>query len=105
LFFESLLEARASGNLGDRPLLVLTAGLPSAIAESPARARELVAAQRQWIAIQTQLAGLSTRGAQIVLPDSRHAIQFDRPDAVITAVREVVEEVRSDAGRDLAPIK
>ena len=98
LFYESLLEARASGNLGDRPLIVLTAGLPSAIAESPMQARELVAAQRQWISIQTQLVGLSTRSRQIVLPDSRHAIQFDRPDAVIGAVRDVVKEVRNGAG-------
>ena len=97
LFYESLLEARASGNLGDRPLIVLTAGLPRAIPEDPMQARRLVAAQRGWIAIQTQLALLSTRGTQIVLPDSRHAIQFDRPDAVISAVRHVVEEVRNGA--------
>jgi pimeloyl-ACP methyl ester carboxylesterase len=98
LFYESLLEARASGNLGDRPLIVLTAGLPSGIPEDPSQARRLMASQRQWIASQTQLAQLSTRGKQIVLPDSRHAIQFDRPDTVISAVRDVVEEVRNGWG-------
>jgi hypothetical protein len=54
----------------------------------------LVASQHHWIESQAQLARLSTRGKQIVLTDSRHGIQFDRPDAVIEAVHEVVAEVR-----------
>jgi hypothetical protein len=97
LFYESLLEARAAGGLGDRPLIVLTAGLPSARPNDPMQARELIANQQRWIKSQAQLAGLSTRGRQIVLTDSRHGIQSDRPDAVIDAVREVVAEARSDA--------
>jgi pimeloyl-ACP methyl ester carboxylesterase len=95
LFFESLLEARAAGGLGDRPLIVLTAGLPSSTPRDPAQARELIASQQHWIESQAQLARLSTQGKQIVLKDSRHGIQWDRPDAVIDAVREVVAELRA----------
>ena len=43
-----------------------------------------------WITgLQGQLAKLSTRGRQIVLKDSGHLLQFERPDAVISAVHEV----------------
>ena len=94
LFYVSLLEARAAGTLGDRPLIVLTAGLPSGVPHDPPEARELIASQRHWIESQAQLARLSMRGKQIVLKDSRHGIQFDRPDAVIQAVRDVVAQTR-----------
>jgi hypothetical protein len=38
---------------------------------------------------------LSSRGANIVVPGARHFIQIDRPEAVVEAVRRVVEAVRS----------
>jgi hypothetical protein len=93
LYYESLLEARAAGGLGDRPLIVLTAGLPPST-DNLSDASQRRRMQEEWIKIQAQLAWLSTHGKQIVVRDSHHAIQFDRPDAVIDAVREVVEAVR-----------
>ena len=33
-----------------------------------------------------------------LVPDATHYIQFDRPDVVIAAVREVVGDVRSGGG-------
>jgi pimeloyl-ACP methyl ester carboxylesterase len=94
LFYESLLEARAAGGLGDKPLVVLTAGLPPLRPVDSTQARQLISAQQRWVQIQAQLAGLSTRGKQVVLSDSRHDIPHDRPDAVIDAVREVLADVR-----------
>jgi len=93
LYYESFLEARAASGLGDLPLIVLTAGLPprSDNLTDAWRRRRI---QEEWIEIQGQLAQLSTRGRQIVVPDSHHVIQFDRPDAVISAVHEVVDDIR-----------
>ena len=43
-----------------------------------------------WVnELQGALVRLSTRGRQVVLEDSGHLVQFERADAVISAVREV----------------
>jgi pimeloyl-ACP methyl ester carboxylesterase len=94
LFLESAQEARAAGALGDRPLIVLTAGLPPGGAHNPVEARQALARQRHWIEIQAQLARQSTRGKQVVVQNSHHCIQCDAPEAVIAAVQEVVSETR-----------
>ena len=44
-----------------------------------------------------ELAQRSTRGKLIIVENSGHHIQHDRPDAVVDAVREVVEAVRRKA--------
>ena len=87
---ESGSQARSAGSIGDRPLVVITGGRmrfrpdPLMSSEIQTQLRDL------WInELQGQLARLSTRGRQIVLKDSGHLIQFERPDAVISAVREV----------------
>jgi pimeloyl-ACP methyl ester carboxylesterase len=94
LFVESAQQARAARGLGDRPLIVMTAGLPQGGARNPMEARQALANQRHWIEIQAQLARLSTRGKQTVVQNSRHCITCDAPEAVIAAVREVVTETR-----------
>ena len=42
--------------------------------------------------LQDELAALSTRGKRIVVEDSGHFIQWDRPEVVIDAIREVYEQ-------------
>jgi pimeloyl-ACP methyl ester carboxylesterase len=42
---------------------------------------------------QNELAALSTRGKYIVVEDSGHFIQLDKPDVVIDAIRDVFEQV------------
>ena len=39
--------------------------------------------------IQAELVRLSTRGKQVVLENSGHAIPFDAPDSVVDAIRAV----------------
>jgi hypothetical protein len=50
--------------------------------------------QTLWNQLQADLATWSTRSRHEIVPDASHAIQFDRPDVVIKAVREVVMDVR-----------
>lgn len=79
---ESWSQARGSKkSLGDRPLVVL---LPTSDHELFPLARKL----------QTDLANRSTEGKLILVENSGHHIQHDRPEVVVDAVREVVEAVR-----------
>jgi pimeloyl-ACP methyl ester carboxylesterase len=93
--------ARASGGLGDKPLLVLTAGLPLPV---PPPLAASAAYQEVWKhQLQTQLARLSSRGRQIIVASAGHGMMFDMPDVVVSAVRDVVDESRSLSQRTLSP--
>jgi pimeloyl-ACP methyl ester carboxylesterase len=83
--------------LGDRPLIVLTAALGLAPADLHAMGLTLAKGeqmQQASRALQQDMASWSRRG-QNRLVEASHYIQFDRPAAVIEAVREVVESTRS----------
>jgi pimeloyl-ACP methyl ester carboxylesterase len=86
---ETIVQVRAAGNLGDRPLIVLTAGRP--YDPDPLLTKEQMEKQNDlWIHdLQAQEARLSTRGKQIIVSDSSHMIPYERPDAVISAIHEV----------------
>jgi pimeloyl-ACP methyl ester carboxylesterase len=82
---------RHAGSLGDRPLIVLTAGrywAPPGFEKEAAEYHEVRVHQ-----LQASLARLSTRGRQVVA-DADHGMT-QSPESVITAVRQVVDEVRS----------
>ncbi len=49
--------------------------------------------------LQNDMASWSSRSTHRVLNDAGHYIQFDRPDAVVTAIREVVDGARSGGSR------
>jgi pimeloyl-ACP methyl ester carboxylesterase len=83
---------RKAGSLGDRPLVVLTAGrywAPDGFEKEAAEYHEIQVHQ-----LQANLARLSTRGRQIVV-DAGHGME-ESPDSIITAVRQVVGEVRAN---------
>jgi pimeloyl-ACP methyl ester carboxylesterase len=74
---ESAEQVRKSGNLGDKPLVVLTAGV-----SRPGHAD-----------LQRQLVRLSTHGQQIIVEKSAHLIPFEQPQAVTNAIRMVFDSV------------
>jgi pimeloyl-ACP methyl ester carboxylesterase len=93
---ESLLgggEVPPGATVGALPLVVLTAGRREAMEGIPpaddAAFRDLWARE-----LQPELARLSSRGRQVVVPDSGHLIPWQQPRAVVDAVREVVEASR-----------
>lgn len=94
----SFAEAGSLRTLGDRPLVVLTAMAPMSAEEraamkmTPAQARQ---AQDVWKSLQDEEASWSSHSRHQLVPDSHHYIQFERPDIVIAAVREVVDTVRA----------
>jgi pimeloyl-ACP methyl ester carboxylesterase len=83
--------------LGDRPLVVLTAARelsPDELQTLGISQEEETQKQDLWKPLQADLATWSTHSRHEIVPDASHAIQFDRPDVVIKAVREVVMDVR-----------
>lgn len=75
---ESMAQVRATRGLGDIPLIVMTSmAIPSS-----------------WMGLAKEMAGLSTQGRHVVVEGTGHYIQLGRPDAVIEAVRQVVEAAR-----------
>jgi hypothetical protein len=82
----SYAEAHAVTQVGDIPLIVLTRGRVDANADSAGAAYEAIWQHE----MQAQLARLSPRGRQVILPCSGHGIPEDAPRAVIEAVREIL---------------
>ena len=84
--------ARNAGSLGDRPLVVLTAGrywAPDGFEKEAAEYHEI------WVhQLQAGLVRLSTRGRQVIV-DADHGMS-QSPDSIVTAVRQVVDEVRAN---------
>ena len=91
-------STREGPRFGSRPLVVLTATAEMSAEElramsmTPEQGRRKLAA---WIALQDEIAGWSTDSRHELVRDSSHYIQFDRPDVVTRAVREVVDSIRS----------
>jgi pimeloyl-ACP methyl ester carboxylesterase len=89
-------QARVAGHIADKPLVVLTggnvidSGLKAALNEKEQRAYDDI-----WVGVlQTRLVRLSSRARRTVLPDSGHDIPLDRPDAIVTAVRELSANIK-----------
>lgn len=97
-FSESAEEVRRTGNLGDRPLVVLTAGKDLGAKDLPkgVSVEEMREFRKTWVNdLQVRQAKLSTRGKQIVVPDSTHMIPMERPDAVVNAIHEVCDAAKA----------
>ncbi len=83
----------ATGPFGDMPLAVLSHDPDKPVNELPADLAKPTS--EAWEKMQEELAHLSTRGAQTIAKGTSHYIQLDRPDLVIEAIRNVVNQVRS----------
>jgi pimeloyl-ACP methyl ester carboxylesterase len=93
---QSAEQVRAAGNLGDRPLVVLTAGKVKSAADLPpgTTQKELDDEHKIWTDFQVSEMHLSTRGTRTIVADSGHMIPFERPNAITAAIREVCEAAR-----------
>ena len=76
-------EVAAGGpSMGDMPLVVLTA------AGNGAGGGAVL-----WARLHSELAARSTRGSSQMVANSSHMMMFDRPDAIIAAIDEVIAAV------------
>jgi hypothetical protein len=99
----TLAEAGTFRNLGARPVAVLThnQSLTDAVLKRQGMSKlDGEKFNNLLLDLQNDMASWSSRSTHRVLNDTGHYIQFDRPDAVVTAIREVVDGVRSDESRE-----
>jgi pimeloyl-ACP methyl ester carboxylesterase len=90
-------QHRELKRLGDLPLISLTRKVTAQdmLEQIPPSLQSMEFAQQLAdIAngMQEELVALSTRGELIIVEDTGHNIQFDKPQAVIDAIREVFEQ-------------
>lgn len=96
-FPASATQTATTGSLGEMPLTVLSHDPNTPQPDLP---EDLVKPTNDaWQQMQTELAQLSTRGRQVIARNSGHYIQLDRPDLVIAAVRDMVDQVRQDSAQ------
>jgi pimeloyl-ACP methyl ester carboxylesterase len=77
-------------SFGSRPIRVLTSGNHGVPADAPDHVKyehEVTQAQARWLA-------LSSNSKQIFAHNSSEYIQFDDPESVISAIREVYEQAK-----------
>jgi pimeloyl-ACP methyl ester carboxylesterase len=90
---ESAAQTAATAALGDMPLAVLSHDPDKPWGDLPADLAKPT--NDAWEKMQEELGRLSTRGTQVIAKNSSHYIQIDRPDVVIEAVRNVVDQARA----------
>ncbi|MGH9776174.1 MAG: alpha/beta fold hydrolase [Candidatus Acidiferrales bacterium] len=96
--------ARRVTDLGNMPIIVLTAAQYWKPDDDPVAAQQITEFQEAWVhQLQPALAHLSTQGRQIIVSNSDHGIPDQAPEAVIDAIRSIVDKTRtapsSGAGR------
>lgn len=90
-FVLSQTQAHAIDTLADLPLLVLRAGALTEVMprNDPAYLRMMAAREASLLGISEQ----STRGRMVLVEESGHFIQRDQPQAVVDAIRDMVQVV------------
>lgn len=103
LFISSKQVVDPKRNYGAMPLIVLTS---TQMPELPPGTPDAVSARATFAAMDAEmhrghaeLAALSSRGIQRLVPNSGHFIQSDQPNAVIAAIREVMSAARDRAAK------
>ena len=82
-------QVRETGDFGDLPITVLTAGIFDVL--NPGLPPDLETALADLFHDeQARLAALSTAGNQVVIPDSGHNMPRENPGAVIDAIQNMV---------------
>lgn len=91
----NLRRAQQMLSLGDCPLVVLTAAKPKNLDEYPPGFTEEYLQQEAavWQELQVELATLSSKSRHVISTDSGHLMYFDRPELIIDAIRDVLNEV------------
>lgn len=91
----SFAQVSDTGLLGDRPVVVLSSGNSPWMPLVSEDAR--TAMHRAIIRLHEDLAALSSNSNHWVVEGAGHYIHWDRPDAVVAAVRDVVDAAREEA--------
>jgi pimeloyl-ACP methyl ester carboxylesterase len=90
----SAAQVRASGDLGDVLLVVVTAnqGIPPSASEIQADLYKRLS--QVWLRLQADLVGLSPQGTQVFATRGGHYVQEDDPEVVMEAIQRVIQAAR-----------
>jgi pimeloyl-ACP methyl ester carboxylesterase len=87
-------------DFGDMPIVVLTRGpqpVPKGSTQADQDKRFML-----WIQMHNEVAAMSTRGVNEIVPRSGHIIAYDRPEIVIDAIHQVTAIAAEQAGESSA---
>ena len=87
-------QVAAAGDLGKRPLLVLVAGIPTVIAPGLPTDLETQLNVLLQQTLPDQLLTLSSFSMRLPVDDSGHNIPQEQPDAVVVAIRTMLDVIR-----------
>jgi len=90
--FEASAAEVAHTNFGTLPLLIISQDPDR---PKPGWSQRDIAANPIWAALQEQSKVLSTHSRRIIARGSGHRVQNDRPDVVISAISQLIPELRS----------
>ena len=99
---ETLEQVRHSGSLGDLPLVAVTAMGPTWWPDMPGQVNP-AKFRKMWLDLQQDLTKLSTNSRRVFAGQSSHFIQFDQPDLVVEAIRQLIDHERNSPRRHEEP--
>jgi pimeloyl-ACP methyl ester carboxylesterase len=79
--------------IGNKPLIVITAGKYDFDGVSKIVTEKVKEEQRIWNELQLDLAAKSSSGKQIVTMKSGHMIPYNQPEIIVDAIKEVLDEL------------
>lgn len=92
---ESLTELKiAGGYLGNRPLIVITAGIPPTPEETGMTEEQIKKMTQIWHHLQKDLLKNSSHSKQVIARKSNHLIPRYQPEIIVESVREMIHEYR-----------
>ncbi|UGB37469.1 alpha/beta hydrolase [Frateuria soli] len=103
VFYASAEQTRKTRrHFGDIPIIVLThSPYPKARDETRQERNERTLL---WETLHLEVAAMSTRGVNVIVPDSGHYIQYDHPQVVIDAIQQAVAIAQED-GEEHVPAR
>jgi pimeloyl-ACP methyl ester carboxylesterase len=95
-FRTSAAPLAAAGDLGDMPLVVVTAGIDQPFAGIPPEVAR--ASAEDWMACQRELLTLSANSTHVIATESDHSIQDCQPELVVEIVAAMIARWRGVDG-------
>lgn len=91
---KTLAQANAVQSFGDLPLIVLSSAEPPDASRIPDMHQDDVdAGHAIWLEMQQELAGLSSRGTYLPIPDASHYMQLSNTDVIVEALKSLLQQI------------
>jgi len=93
---QSCLQLKNAPNyLGEKPLIVISAGKPFTQNESVKlfSQAQIDQSNKNWSEMQSNLIAKSSQSEEIIAENSGHMINYDQPGIVVDAVRKIIDQL------------